>query len=172
MQTITRRKLLAAAAAAPFITTAARAANYPDHPIRVIIPGRTYRHDSDQTHTPMFHQVEGLLIDRRTQGVQLTPAGRLFRGFSADLLQRTYDFVVVDGQHGLVEYSGMLNALLAIDADDLVIGANRAARRALDLPPRVSAHLRERFGIDHATVEVDRPGSIRAPAEEARPAPA
>jgi phenylalanyl-tRNA synthetase alpha chain len=34
-------------------------------PIRVIIPGRTYRSDSDQTHTPMFHQVEGLVIDKR-----------------------------------------------------------------------------------------------------------
>ena len=34
-------------------------------PIRVITPGRTYRHDSDQTHTPMFHQVEGLVIDRQ-----------------------------------------------------------------------------------------------------------
>jgi phenylalanyl-tRNA synthetase alpha chain len=33
-------------------------------PIRVIIPGRTYRSDSDQTHTPMFHQVEGLWIDK------------------------------------------------------------------------------------------------------------
>jgi phenylalanyl-tRNA synthetase alpha chain len=33
-------------------------------PIRVIIPGRTYRMDSDQTHTPMFHQVEGLVIDK------------------------------------------------------------------------------------------------------------
>ena len=33
-------------------------------PIRVVIPGRTYRSDSDQTHTPMFHQVEGLVIDR------------------------------------------------------------------------------------------------------------
>jgi len=32
-------------------------------PIRVITPGRTYRCDSDQTHTPMFHQVEGLVID-------------------------------------------------------------------------------------------------------------
>ena len=32
-------------------------------PIRMIIPGRTYRHDSDQTHTPMFHQVEGLVVD-------------------------------------------------------------------------------------------------------------
>ncbi len=35
-------------------------------PIRVIIPGRTYRSDSDQTHTPMFHQVEGLVIDERS----------------------------------------------------------------------------------------------------------
>jgi len=32
-------------------------------PIRVICPGRTYRTDFDQTHTPMFHQVEGLVID-------------------------------------------------------------------------------------------------------------
>jgi phenylalanyl-tRNA synthetase alpha chain len=35
-------------------------------PIRVIIPGRTYRMDSDQTHTPMFHQVEGLVIDEKS----------------------------------------------------------------------------------------------------------
>jgi phenylalanyl-tRNA synthetase alpha chain len=33
-------------------------------PIRVVCPGRTYRCDSDQTHTPMFHQVEGLVIDK------------------------------------------------------------------------------------------------------------
>ena len=33
-------------------------------PIRIISPGRTYRIDSDQTHTPMFHQIEGLVIDR------------------------------------------------------------------------------------------------------------
>ncbi|NDK99219.1 phenylalanine--tRNA ligase subunit alpha [Photorhabdus bodei] len=33
-------------------------------PIRVIAPGRVYRNDYDQTHTPMFHQVEGLIIDR------------------------------------------------------------------------------------------------------------
>jgi phenylalanyl-tRNA synthetase alpha chain len=35
-------------------------------PLRVIIPGRTYRSDSDQTHTPMFHQVEGLVIDKQS----------------------------------------------------------------------------------------------------------
>jgi phenylalanyl-tRNA synthetase alpha chain len=33
-------------------------------PIRVIVPGRTYRADHDATHSPMFHQVEGLVIDR------------------------------------------------------------------------------------------------------------
>jgi len=33
-------------------------------PIRVIVPGRVYRSDSDATHTPMFHQLEGLVIDR------------------------------------------------------------------------------------------------------------
>ena len=33
-------------------------------PIRIIVPGRVYRNDWDQTHTPMFHQVEGLVIDR------------------------------------------------------------------------------------------------------------
>ena len=33
-------------------------------PIRVVVPGRTYRCDSDATHTPMFHQMEGLVIDR------------------------------------------------------------------------------------------------------------
>jgi len=35
-------------------------------PIRVIIPGKTYRSDYDITHTPMFHQLEGLLIDKTT----------------------------------------------------------------------------------------------------------
>ena len=33
-------------------------------PIRIIAPGRTFRKDSDATHTPMFHQVEGLVIDK------------------------------------------------------------------------------------------------------------
>lgn len=33
-------------------------------PIRIIIPGKTYRMDSDATHSPMFHQVEGLVIDK------------------------------------------------------------------------------------------------------------
>jgi len=35
-------------------------------PIRILAPGRTYRSDSDMTHTPMFHQFEGLVIDQTT----------------------------------------------------------------------------------------------------------
>jgi phenylalanyl-tRNA synthetase alpha chain len=35
-------------------------------PIRIIVPGRVYRMDSDQTHTPMFHQIEGLVIDENS----------------------------------------------------------------------------------------------------------
>jgi len=35
-------------------------------PIRVIVPGRAYRRDSDATHTPMFHQLEALVIDEET----------------------------------------------------------------------------------------------------------
>ena len=35
-----------------------------DPPYRIIAPGKVYRSDSDQTHTPMFHQVEGLLVGK------------------------------------------------------------------------------------------------------------
>ncbi|MCC2613332.1 phenylalanine--tRNA ligase subunit alpha [Neorhizobium petrolearium] len=35
-------------------------------PIRIVIPGKTYRQDSDATHSPMFHQVEGLVVDRKS----------------------------------------------------------------------------------------------------------
>lgn len=40
-------------------------------PIRIIAPGRTYRSDSDMTHTPMFHQVEGLVIDKKSNFAHL-----------------------------------------------------------------------------------------------------
>jgi phenylalanyl-tRNA synthetase alpha chain len=35
-------------------------------PIRIVIPGKTYRQDSDATHSPMFHQLEGLVVDKTT----------------------------------------------------------------------------------------------------------
>jgi phenylalanyl-tRNA synthetase alpha chain len=40
-----------------------RAAKGRTPPVRIIAPGKVYRSDSDQTHSPMFHQVEGLLVD-------------------------------------------------------------------------------------------------------------
>jgi phenylalanyl-tRNA synthetase alpha chain len=40
-------------------------------PVRIIAPGRVYRCDSDLTHTPMFHQVEGLLVDKNTSFADL-----------------------------------------------------------------------------------------------------
>jgi phenylalanyl-tRNA synthetase, alpha subunit (EC 6.1.1.20) len=42
-----------------------------DVPMRIIAPGRVYRCDSDQTHTPMFHQVEGLVIEENASFAQL-----------------------------------------------------------------------------------------------------
>jgi phenylalanyl-tRNA synthetase alpha chain len=49
-------------------------------PFRIICPGRVYRVDSDLTHTPMFHQVEGLLVDRESSLADL-------KGTIADFLQ-------------------------------------------------------------------------------------
>jgi phenylalanyl-tRNA synthetase alpha chain len=40
-------------------------------PIRIISPGRVYRNDYDQTHTPMFHQVEGLFVDEKVSFSEL-----------------------------------------------------------------------------------------------------
>ncbi|NAW66857.1 phenylalanine--tRNA ligase subunit alpha [Photobacterium halotolerans] len=40
-------------------------------PLRFIAPGRVYRNDYDQTHTPMFHQVEGMLVDENVNFAQL-----------------------------------------------------------------------------------------------------
>ena len=49
-------------------------------PFRIICPGRVYRVDSDLTHTPMFHQIEGLLIDRTSSFADL-------KGTIAEFLQ-------------------------------------------------------------------------------------
>jgi len=49
-------------------------------PLKIICPGRVYRCDSDLTHTPMFHQVEGLLIDKNISFADL-------KGVIADFLQ-------------------------------------------------------------------------------------
>ncbi len=53
-------------------------------PIRLICPGRVYRRDSDLTHTPMFHQVEGLVVDRNISFADL-------KGTVIDFLQRFFE---------------------------------------------------------------------------------
>jgi len=53
-------------------------------PIRIVTPGRVYRCDSDNTHTPMFHQLEGLLVDTNTTFADL-------RGLLENLLQAFFD---------------------------------------------------------------------------------
>lgn len=53
-------------------------------PIRIIAPGRVYRCDSDPTHSPMFHQVEGLLVDENVTFVDL-------KGIIIEFLQTFFD---------------------------------------------------------------------------------
>ena len=59
-------------------------------PLRVIAPGRVYRCDSDLTHTPMFHQVEGLLVDERVSFADLKGTVNVFlnKFFEQDLAVR------------------------------------------------------------------------------------
>jgi phenylalanyl-tRNA synthetase alpha chain len=53
-------------------------------PLRIISPGRVYRNDYDQTHTPMFHQVEGLMIDTDVSFTQL-------KGILVDFLRNYFE---------------------------------------------------------------------------------
>ena len=54
-------------------------------PLAVIAPGRVYRMDSDATHTPMFHQVEGLLVD---EGVSFANLKSILHGFMEAFFER------------------------------------------------------------------------------------
>ncbi|HUX64236.1 phenylalanine--tRNA ligase subunit alpha [Sulfuricella sp.] len=53
-------------------------------PLKAIAPGRVYRCDSDVTHTPMFHQVEGLWVDEQVNFAEL-------KGVLADFMQRFFE---------------------------------------------------------------------------------
>lgn len=57
-------------------------------PIRLIAPGRTFRHDYDVTHTPMFHQVEGLLVD---EGVSMAHLRGILTTFVQNFFERELD---------------------------------------------------------------------------------
>jgi phenylalanyl-tRNA synthetase alpha chain len=53
-------------------------------PVRIVAPGRVFRSDSDQTHTPQFHQVEGLLVDRNVTFADL-------KGMLADFVNAFFE---------------------------------------------------------------------------------
>jgi phenylalanyl-tRNA synthetase alpha chain len=54
-------------------------------PLRLIMPGRVYRCDSDQTHTPMFHQVEGLVID---EDISFANLKSMLRSFVSEFFEK------------------------------------------------------------------------------------
>ena len=54
-------------------------------PLRIIAPGRVYRCDSDMTHTPMFHQIEGLVVD---EGISLANLKSLLHQFMEQFFER------------------------------------------------------------------------------------
>jgi phenylalanyl-tRNA synthetase alpha chain len=62
-----------------------RAMRSQEPPLRVVAPGRVYRCDSDQTHTPMFHQIEGLVIDR---DVSLANLKAVLRRFVSEFFEK------------------------------------------------------------------------------------
>jgi len=57
-----------------------------DPPYRIIAPGKVYRSDSDQTHTPMFHQIEGLLVG---EGVSMADLKGVLRAFVNAFFERS-----------------------------------------------------------------------------------
>lgn len=54
-------------------------------PVRIIVPGRVYRCDSDMTHTPMFHQLEGLVVD---EGITFANLKAVLHGFMKELFEK------------------------------------------------------------------------------------
>lgn len=137
------------------------------------------------------------LIDRRTQGVQLTPAGRLFRGFSADLLQRTYDMrTVLRGQTPVSDdavrfsvshtlsvsfFPGWLNQLKAtlgnvvarVNAVNVAEGARALVEGATDLlivyhQPQLPVLL-DPGHYPHVTLATEQMQPYSAPRDDGRP---
>ncbi|MFZ3132653.1 MAG: phenylalanine--tRNA ligase subunit alpha [Desulfosporosinus sp.] len=55
---------------------------YPGLPVKIIAPGKVYRNDDDATHSPMFHQVEGLVVDR---GIRMSDLKGILLNFSRQM---------------------------------------------------------------------------------------
>jgi len=70
-------------------------------PVRIICPGRVYRHDHDATHSPMFHQIEGLWVD---EGVSLADLKGTITQFCRAFFER--DDIAVSVRDGVVTLAG------------------------------------------------------------------
>ena len=105
-------------------------------PIKVIAPGRTYRVDSDATHSPMFHQVEGLWIDEDISFADLKGVYTDFlrRFFETDDLQvrfrpSFFPFTEPSAEIDMMFASGPLVNIMSISADGSVNGKNDGRNR-------------------------------------------
>ena len=109
-------------------------------PIRVICPGRVYRRDSDLTHSPMFHQVEGLVVDR---GVSF-----------ADLKGTVIEFLQKFFEKELAVLKGRVDASLAATTGvHDTEGVLKLVLAGADVTMMASALLTH--GPDHAGVVLD-----------------
>jgi phenylalanyl-tRNA synthetase alpha chain len=77
-------------------------------PLRIIAPGRVYRSDSDATHTPMFHQVEGLVIERDDIVLRLRPS---YFPFTEPSVEVDVGFTLVNGKRVLGGTEGWMELL-------------------------------------------------------------
>ena len=60
-------------------------------PIRIIVPGKTYRRDDDATHAPQFSQIEGLVIDKKDKNVSLADLKGTLEVFARTMLGNDLD---------------------------------------------------------------------------------
>ena len=112
-------------------------------PLRIIAPGKVYRSDSDQTHTPMFHQVEGLLVDETSSFADLK--GTL-SGFVRAFFER--DFEMRSGRATSRSSSPAPKSIIRWDLPDGAIALARSARLRHG-PSERAASVRHRSGALH-----------------------
>ncbi len=89
-------------------------------PIRIIAPGRTYRSDSDQTHTPMFHQVEGLVIGR---DIHMGHLKGVLMDFVSAFFETDVDVRFRPHHFPFTEPSAEMDVRYTRDGDSIKIGA-------------------------------------------------
>ncbi len=92
-------------------------------PIRIIAPGRTFRCDSDQTHTPMFHQVEGLVIDK---GIHMGHLKGVLMDFVSAFFETDVDVQFRPHHFPFTEPSAEMDVRYARDGAAIKIGSGES----------------------------------------------